>query len=219
MNDLSYQLLSSFIAIVIPLLFVVLIIDNKDNRRIILFFCWGVFSGVLAYNINNYFGYNWSQYNRMILSIAPMIEEVCKGLPVLLFFNRKKYPNITRQIVFCAMTSGIGFSIQESIYYFAISPREINDITSLIIRTLTTSLMHGMTTAFFGFGLMLFSKLRLMIIPVIFGLFAFSVSIHALYNLLLQTHFAFVALIIPLAMFATGWWIVKYSKFFDITEH
>jgi len=209
MNDLSYQFISSFFAMAIPLLFVAFIIDNKDSRRIILFFCWGIFSGVLAFNINNYFGFTWSQADRMALSVAPMIEEVCKGLPVLLFLNGKKYPQINKQIIFCAMASGIGFSIQESMYYFAISSRDLGDIAALVVRTFTTALMHGMTTAFFGFGLMFMSKLRQMLVPLIFGLFAFSVSIHALYNLLLNTYLAFVALIMPLLMFITGWWFVR----------
>ena len=209
MNDLSYQFLSSFIAMFIPLLFTAFMIDNKDSRRIILYFCWGLFSGVLAFNLNNHFGAQWGQSERMVLSIAPMIEEVCKGLPVLLFLNRKRYPQITKLIVFCAMASGVGFSIQETMYYFAISPREVGDIASLVVRTFTTALMHSMTTAAFGIGLMLLHRQKQIIVPLVFGLFALSASIHALFNLLLQTYLAVIALIMPLAMFAAGWWIVR----------
>jgi len=209
MNDLSYQFLSSFIAMFIPLLFTAFLLDNKSGRRIILYFCWGVFAGVLAFNLNNYFGSEPGQSERMILSVAPMIEELCKGLPILLFLNKKKYPQITKLIIFCAMASGVGFSIQESMYYFAVSPREISDIATLTVRALTTALMHGMTTAAFGIGLMLLHKHKQMLAPLVFGLFALSASIHALYNLLLQTYLAVIALIMPLAMFAVGWWVVR----------
>ena len=212
MNDLSYQFLSSFIAMFIPLLFIAFLIENKDARRVILYLCWGVFSGILAFNLNNHFGSGWGQAERMTVSIAPMVEEICKGAPILLFLNKRKYPQITKQIVFCAMASGIGFSIQESMYYFAISPREISDIAALVVRTFTTALMHGMTTAAFGIGIMLLHKHKELLIPVVFGLFALSASIHALYNLLLHTYLAVIALIMPLAMLLAVWWFVRNSK-------
>ncbi|MCL2013945.1 MAG: PrsW family glutamic-type intramembrane protease [Oscillospiraceae bacterium] len=117
----------------------------------------------------------------------------------------KKYPHLTRLIVFCAMASGIGFSVQESMYYFAVSSREVMDIWLLVIRTLTTALMHGITTAAFGIGLLLLNKRKNLIVPLIFGLFALCASIHALFNLILQTNFAFAAIIMPIAMFFAGW--------------
>jgi len=208
-SDLSFQFLSGFIATVIPLLFVAVMIDDAGSRRIILYFCWGVFAGVLAYDLNNYFGSAWGQSQRMTLAVAPMIEEVCKGLPMLLFLNVKKYPRVTKLIVFCAMASGVGFSIQESTYYFAISSREFVDLASLVVRTLTTALMHGMTTAAFGIGLLLFSKHQHIIIPMIFGLFSLCASIHALFNLLLYTQLAFISMIIPIAMFVAGWFFIR----------
>ena len=194
---------------VIPLLFVTFMLDNKDSKKIILYFCWGVFAGVLAFNLNNHFGSTWSQSQRMTISIAPMIEEICKGFPVLLFLNHKKYPYITKVIAFCAMASGVGFSIQESMYYFAISPRELGDLASLVVRTFTTALMHSMTTTAVGIGLMLLHKQKHIIIPLVFGMFALSASIHALFNLLLQTYLAVIALVMPIAMFFTGWWFIR----------
>lgn len=209
MGELQFQFISAFIAMAIPLLFVAFMLDKGDARRIILYFCWGTFAGVLAYNLNNLLGSGAGQTERMTTSIAPMIEEICKGLPVLLFLNRKKYPNVSKLIVFCAMASGVGFSIQESMYYFAMSAREAGDLYTLVFRTLTTALMHGMVTAAFGIGLMLTQKLRHIRIPVIFGLFAFCASIHALFNLLLQTNFAVIAVIMPIAMFFAGWYYIR----------
>ena len=145
----------------------------------------------------------------MTVSIAPMIEEICKGLPILLFLNRKKYPSITKSIVFCALASGVGFSIQESMYYFAVSGREMSDVFALAVRTTTAAPMHGMTTAAFGIGLMLLQKQRAMLAPVILGLLAFSASIHALFNLLLQTRLAWVAMIMPIAMYFAGWYYIR----------
>ena len=209
MGELSYQFLGSFIAMAVPLLFLALILDDPGSRRIVLYFCWGAFAGVLAYNLNNFFGSTFEQAQRIHLSIAPPVEEICKILPVLLFLNRKKYPRVTKLVVFCAMAVGVGFSIQESMYYFAASSREIGDLTALVIRTMTTALMHGMTAAAFGIGLLLLHNRRHLLFPLIFGLLALSVSIHALFNLLLQTHFAAIALVMPITMFAAGWMFIR----------
>ncbi|MDR2546108.1 MAG: PrsW family intramembrane metalloprotease [Lachnospiraceae bacterium] len=203
MGDLQFQFISVFIATFIPLMFVALMLGKGESRQIILFFGWGLFSGVLAFHLNNSFGAG--QTERLALSIAPMIEEICKGLPLLLFLNQKKYPSVSKLIIFCAMASGVGFSIQESIYFFSLSSREINDLLVLVFRTLTTALMHGMVTAAFGIGLMMTQQLKNVRLPIIFGLLAFCASLHALFNLLLQTNFAAIAVVMPVAMFAAVW--------------
>ena len=213
MSDIPFEFLSNFIAMVIPLFFVVFMLGKSDARKIILYFCWGIFAGVLAFNINNLLGGSVSQAERMTIAIAPMVEEICKGLPVLLFLNRKKYPRITLLIVFCAMTSGVGFSIQESMYYFTASSREVMDIALLIVRTLTTALMHGMVTAAFGIGLMLLQKQRSMLVPVILGLFALCATIHALFNLLMYTWLAWVSMLMPIVMFFAGWVFIRNTEY------
>ncbi|MDR1465149.1 MAG: PrsW family intramembrane metalloprotease [Oscillospiraceae bacterium] len=209
MGELNFQFLSAFIAMTIPLLFVAVMLGKGDNRRIILYFRWGLFAGVLAYNLNNLLNSGWEQTERIPLTIAPMMEEICKGLPVLLFLNRKKYPALTKVVILCAMASGVGFSIQESMYYFAMSGRAVPDILALVVRTLTTALMHGMTTAAFGIGLLVTQKQRSMRLPLIFGLFAACASVHALFNLLLTTQLAWLAAIMPIAMFFGGWVFVR----------
>jgi RsiW-degrading membrane proteinase PrsW (M82 family) len=145
----------------------------------------------------------------MSLTIAPIIEELCKGLPLLLFLNTKRYARITKVIIFCAMVSGIGFSVQESMYYFSISSRELSDVGMLIARSLTTALLHGMTTATIGAGLMFFQRQNHIIVPLIITLFAFSSGIHALFNLLLQTKLMIVAMSIPYAMFVAGFAFIE----------
>lgn len=107
------------------------------------------------------------------------------------------------------MASGIGFSIQESMYYFAISSREILDIFILVMRTLTTALMHGMTTASIGIGLLIISKKELKAVPITFGLLVCAIALHALYNLLIQTNLMVLGMLMPIAMFVGGWIILQ----------
>jgi len=204
MSELSFQFISMIIAINIPLLFVAVALGNSDSRRILLYFCWGVCAGAAAFALNSHFDSNPQQAERLHLSIAPLVEEILKGLPLLLFLNEKRYPHITKVVVFCAMVSGIGFSVQESMYYFSVSSRAINDVAALSVRSCTTALMHGMTTAAIGIGLLLFQKHKHIMVPLVFSLFALSASIHALFNMLLETPLAFVGLVMPLVLFFGG---------------
>ena len=180
-----------------------------------LYFCWGTFAGLLSYNINNFIS-SPEQAGRAVTAIAPIVEEICKGLPVLLFLRRKRFPKITETIVYCAMACGVGFSIQESIYYFSVSSGAAGDIVTLIIRTLTTALMHGMTTAMIGIGLLTLQKHRHILLPVVFSLLALSASVHALFNLLLPTNLAVIAMLMPIGLFFAG--LVLISGFKDDSE-
>lgn len=209
MGELTFQFLSNFIAITIPLLFVAFMIGDERSKRIILYFCWGTFAAALAYNINNSLGFAWVDSAYESLLVAPIIEEICKALPVLLFLNRKKYPELTKTIIFCAMAVGIGFSIQESMYYFATSSREIIDVAFLVARTLTTSLMHGMTTAIIGIGILITNNHKFVKILSAFGLLAVAIGIHSLYNYLLQTNLAIIAMLMPIGMFVAVWVYVR----------
>ena len=79
-----------------------------------------------------------------------------------------------------------------------------SDLVTLVVRTLTTALMHGMATGIFGMGLMILQGQRCILLPVVFGLLTVSTGIHALFNLLLPTNAAVVAMLIPIGLYLTG---------------
>ena len=125
-------------------------------------------------------------------------------LPLLIFLIKRKTGAAHMLIVYCAFASGIGFSIQESVYYFSQSSGAAGDIVTLAVRTLTTALMHGMSTAVVGAGLMLLQKQRNILLPVIASLFALGTVIHALFNLLLPTNLAVVSVLMPVVLYFAG---------------
>lgn len=67
-------------------------------------------------------------------------------------------------------------------------------------------------------GLMLTQRLKHIRIPVVFGLFALSATVHALFNLLLQTAFATVAVIMPAAMFFGEWMFFRNAGENQLTD-
>ncbi|MCL1904351.1 MAG: PrsW family intramembrane metalloprotease [Oscillospiraceae bacterium] len=208
MDGLNLQLLGNCIATVIPLLFVAVVVKEANSRRILLYFCWGTFAGLAAYIINSYFGSLPGQAERVTASVAPIVEELCKTLPLLLFLRRKKHPEITVNIVYCALASGVGFSILESVFYFSESSGMVSDIINLVIRTLTTSIMHGMTAAIFGIGLLILQKQRHILLPIIFGLLVISENVHSLFNLLLPTRLSIIAILMPIGLYLAGLYVL-----------
>ena len=209
MDNTTIMLLGGCISAIIPMLFVAVMVKDVDSQRIIVFFAWGVFASLLSYGLNMFFGAEQGDLERITTTVAPLVEEICKGVPVILFLRKKKHPRVTEQIVYNALASGVGFSILESIYYFSISTGSAGDVILLIIRALTTTLMHGMSTAVLGIGLLILQNQRQILLPVIFSLLALSACIHALFNLLLPTELAAVAMLMPIALYFAGLVIIR----------
>lgn len=210
LNEIFSSLLSSDIpgftfSILIPLLFLSAMIKNRRSRQIILYFCWGLFAVIFAYILNEWFSSDLNLSVGLTSDIAPIIEESLKALPLLLFFRCRDDgdPNL---IIYCAMASGIGFSVQETLYYFtsfsAVSG--LSALFPLLVRTVTTCLMHGMSTAVIGFGFVITARFKGIRIPMLLGLLSLAATIHSLYNILIGTRLAIVALLMPAVLFFAG---------------
>ncbi|NLI13972.1 MAG: PrsW family intramembrane metalloprotease [Peptococcaceae bacterium] len=210
LNDILSGLFSSDIpgftfSMLIPLLFLSAMIKNQRSRHIILYFCWGLFAVVFAYILNEWFSGDTSLSAGLTSDIAPIVEETLTALPLLLFFRRRDGddPNL---IIYCAMASGIGFSVQETLYYFTSFTADpgLFSLFPLLVRTATTCLMHGMSTAVIGFGIVITSRYKGIRIPMILGLLSLAATIHSLYNILIGTRLAIIALLMPAVLYFTG---------------
>lgn len=209
LNEIFSGLLSSDIpgftfSMIIPMLFLSAMIKNRRSRYIILYFCWGLFAVIFAYILNEWFSGDTSLSSGLTSDIAPIIEETMKALPLLLFFRKRD--DDSNLIIYCAMASGIGFSVQETLYYFTSFTTNpgFSSLFPLLVRTVTTCLMHGMSTAVIGFGFVITSRFKGIRIPMILGLLSLSATIHSLYNILITTRLAIIALLMPAALFFTG---------------
>lgn len=191
-------------AMLIPLLFLSIMIRNRRSRQIILYFCWGLLAVNFAFILNEWFSADTNLSVGLTSDIAPIIEETLKALPLLLFFGNRKGddPNL---IIYCAMASGIGFSVQETLYYFtSFTATGSAALFPLLVRTATTCLMHGMSTATIGFGFVITSRFKGIRIPMLLGLLSLAATIHSLYNILIGTRLAIVALLMPAILFFAG---------------
>lgn len=208
MAEASFQFLAVHLAISIPVLLLAVLLWRREVAVVSGYFCWGLLAGVLAFWLNTRLALGESA-QAVTLSLAPMVEEALKGLPLLLLLRRDRLGRSPRLAVVCGMATGLAFSVQEGLFYFAESSRELVDIFTLAVRMSTTSLMHGMTTCFFAIGLVRLHRHREVLDAVVIGLFAIVASLHALFNLLLQTWLAPVTLIMPWAMFLACWAVLR----------
>jgi hypothetical protein len=86
-----------------------------------------------------------------------------------------------REILACAMATGIGFSIIENWMLFG--PVHAG-IIALVIRSFSTTLMHGCTCAILGYGLVLIRDVHRAALPaLLLGFYMVAVTVHALFNL------------------------------------
>ena len=68
------------------------------------------------------------------------------------------------------------------------------------LRGLTASPLHALCTMIIGAGLPYLKKQKELFYPGIFGLFSVSVTIHALFNLLIQSQYSWLGACLPLTL-------------------
>jgi RsiW-degrading membrane proteinase PrsW (M82 family) len=192
-----------FLGTLFPLLFLIIILKG-ENRLIMLFFTWGLVAFALSLTINNTL-VNQYHFDFVSLSVtyAPVIEEFIKAFPLIYFLLKRKKTNFP--YVNFAVAAGIGFSIQENyVYLLGNIGATQTTIFYIILRSVTSCLMHGMTTGIIGYGLMLIRKFKKMIWQLLFGLFTLSVTIHSLFNLYINSNIRIIGMMIPVLLYMIG---------------
>lgn len=199
-----------FLGMMIPLVFLILLLKG-ENRMMMLFFAWGMTAFILSLTVSGIL-ITRLQISAFHLSVtwAPVVEELFKALPLLYFlFRREKteYP-----LVYFAMAAGIGFSIQENyLYLMGFTSFGKSPAFYMVIRSITTCLMHGVATGMIGYGLTLIRKYEIMVAPLLFGLFSVTIMLHALFNLYINSSIRLIGMLIPVLLYIAGL-VVLYQQ-------
>ncbi|WP_440949072.1 PrsW family glutamic-type intramembrane protease [Methanosphaerula subterraneus] len=180
------MILAFFFAIAIPLCFLLIFLEG-EQRLIVSFLVWGVCAGALASYLNSSLVDLFATTTMVpSVTIAPVVEEFLKALPLflILLLTGRRYD---RSLLVLAMASGFGFAILENyVYITALSLTGAGPVLYALIRGITSSVMHGCMTAIIGYGIFLTSNLSKRSLPVLlFGLYTVSLTLHALYNLMI----------------------------------
>ena len=196
------------VCIAVPFLLLMTLLDHR-SRLLIGFVLFGMVMAVSAYEINTYIC-QLLQMSGQELSIkaAPIIEEILKALPVLFFAiivsDDKKL------VLPLAMAVGIGFAILENAFLLITYVDQVN-IGWAIIRGISTSLSHGICTLIVGCGIIFVRKQKKLFYTGTFALLAAAMTFHAIFNLLIQSQYDYIALALPILVYS-GFWIVKLNR-------
>jgi len=191
--------LESAIAAALPMLVYLIIIrkydryDRESTGIILQNFLWGGLEAVffaiigssLLYYMLSYFIQNQRQLERTeVILIAPFVEEMTKGLFLLIVFSNKKFDKVTDGLIYGGAI-GLGFGMTENFLYFIAygSTAFSGWITIVVIRTLFSGVMHCAATAIFG-AFLEYSKFKNIFYKIIFppiGIFI-AISIHFAWN-------------------------------------
>lgn len=187
-----------FLCIALPLGLMLPILERR-SRRLVFFLLLGMMAALTAYEIDSILyplsGLDAIQFSQ---TVPPVTEELLKALPVLVF--AVFFSDDRKDILPAAMSVGIGFSILENT---AILVQNLTVVTLgwAALRGLSASLMHGLCTMIIGAGLPYVKKQRKLFCTGIFGLFTVSATMHALFNLLIQSDYSWLGACFPMVLY------------------
>lgn len=189
--------LKLFISIILPLATILFIVKG-DSRKIVAFLLFGIVAELISNVIQNSLYPYVTDGLYFTANIAPVIEEILKALPVLIFvFAYKPEKQLIYEV---SIASGIGFAILENAFIIGA------DIygTSLgiaFLRGIGAGMMHAVCTLTVGYGMSFIYKKRWFFIPGTFLFMFMAMVYHSVFNTLVQSAYQVIGLCIPIATF------------------
>ena len=192
MDNLTYI---AFIAMTVSLGLMLPLMEKKV-RRLVIFMIVGMFSCLFVSELNHILldAYNNDMFY-VTTTITPMTEEIVKALPILYFAivitddRRVLIPN--------AFAVGVGFALLENV---VILTQNVENVTILwaFVRGFGSGLVHGICTVMVGWGISYIRKRRKFFYCGTFALLSAAIIYHATYNLLVQSAYQYVGILLPL---------------------
>jgi len=171
-----------------------------------LFFCLGLVAFMASYRVNVAFALIVKSEGDLLLNVAPVVEEFFKMVPLLYFLLLPRRSRQMERVVSLGMATGIGFSILENSLYLTTASSAMTRVFVgyMFLRSVSTSVMHGATTATVGYGIAALRRSGSLMLPPLFGLFALAVTCHSLFNLYINSHLKIIGMFFPLLAYAVG---------------
>lgn len=189
--------LKLFISIILPLATILFIVKG-DSRKIVTFLLFGIIAELASNLIQNYLYVYVVDDLYFTTNIGPVIEEILKALPVLIFIFAFKPP---KQLIYeVSIASGIGFAILENAFIIGADIYS----TSLFIaflRGIGAGMMHAVCTLAVGYGMSFIYKKRWFFIPGTFLFMFMAMVYHSIFNTLVQSKYQVIGLCIPIVTF------------------
>jgi RsiW-degrading membrane proteinase PrsW (M82 family) len=149
--------LSSLIFAVVPIalyLWGVWAMDRYDREPLGLLlanFAWGAFGAIVLAIVFSILGSMLfgTDEQQDAIYVAPVVEEIIKGVFLLWTVRRRAFDNTTDGIVY-GMAIGLGFGMTENFLYFLNAGTVGEWVLLVVVRTLFSAVMHAMATGIIG---------------------------------------------------------------------
>lgn len=191
MDNLTYI---SFIAITVSLALMLPLMEKK-LRRLVVFMITGIFSCLFVSELNNILlGAFRGDIFFVTTTITPITEEVVKMLPILFFAIM--VTDDRRTLIPISFAVGVGFALLENV---VILTQNVENVTILwaLVRGFGSGLVHGICTVMVGWGISYIKKRRKFFYCGTFALLSAAIIYHAIYNLLVQSQYRYVGILLP----------------------
>jgi RsiW-degrading membrane proteinase PrsW (M82 family) len=166
--------------------------DREPFKLVFTNYLWGALGAIVLALLGSLFlttiasifirdGIQLSRFGAIV--VAPIVEEITKGLFLLITITNKKFDNITDGIVYGGAI-GLGFGMTENFLYFVTYGESVaNWIMLVIIRSLFSAVMHCVSTATLGafLGLAKFKSSPKKVTYAFIGLII-AMIIHSIWN-------------------------------------
>ncbi len=203
MDNLTYI---AFIAVTVSLALMLPLMEKK-LRRLITFMIVGIFCCLFVSELNNIFLEAFrNDVFYVTTTITPITEEVVKMLPIL--FLAIVISDDRRIVIPNAFAVGVGFALLENV---VILTQNVENVTILwaLVRGFGSGLVHGICTVMVGWGISYIRKRRKFFYCGTFALLSAAIIYHAIYNLLVQSDYQYVGIVLPLLTYIPIIWFLK----------
>ena len=206
MGNLNLILFISFAGPLVMTLFVC----RGKARTLLLFLLIGLvvclFCGEMNTIIMNMLSCDRRVFTR---NFTPLIEEVCKALPILAYVFL--YRPDRRTLLECSLLVGVGFAVQENALILSGMAGTVS-LSLALIRGFAAGISHGLTTLAVGYGMSFVHTRRKLFATGTLALLSAAVIEHSLYNTLVQSEHELVGFLLPVLTFIPVIILLKKTK-------
>lgn len=170
------------ICISIPLLVVSVFVRGSARKFAISSFT-GMIVSLLAAYITGFLNMKlgW-EYDKSLIFISPVVEEILKFAPMIFYVFM--FDAAEEEYAHIALGIGAGFATFENCCYLIVG--ETENLRIMAIRGMAVGVMHLISMLILAAGLIIARRFKALTYSVTIGVLSFSMTIHALYNLLVS---------------------------------
>lgn len=195
MDNLTYI---DFICVAVSLALMLPLMEKK-LRHLVVFMIVGISSCLFVSELNNIFLEMF--HNEMFYvttTITPVTEEIIKMIPIL--YYAIVISDDRRALIPNAFAVGVGFALLENV---VILTQNVENVTIFwaLVRVFGSGLVHGICTVMVGWGISYIKKRRKFFYCGTFALLSAAIIYHATYNLLVQSDYQYVGVLLPIVTY------------------